>query len=123
MYSILNWFKNSTLRSSLYRIITLFIFCYILIKLYKTFSSSTTSERVIIDVRTKTEWNEGHHPEAIHLPHEHIGDYQGDKNKEIIVYCTTGRRANIAKQKLEESGYTKVIVNTYSSVFQTANNH
>jgi rhodanese-related sulfurtransferase len=122
MYSILNWFKNSTLRSNLYRIIILFIFCYILIRLYKTSSGSNTNERVIIDVRTKTEWNEGHHPEAIHLPHEHISEYQGDKDKDIIVYCTTGRRANIAKQKLEEIGYTKVTVDKYSSIFQIANN-
>ena len=77
---------------------------------------SKTYEKVIIDVRTKTEWNEGHHPEAIHLPHEHIGEYQGDKDKDIIVYCTTGRRATIAKQKLEEMGYTKVTVNTYEKL-------
>ena len=61
---------------------------------------SKTEDRVIIDVRTKTEWDEGHHPEAIHLPHEHISEYKGDKDKSIILYCTTGRRANIAKQKL-----------------------
>lgn len=77
---------------------------------------SKTEESVIIDVRTKTEWDEGHHPEAIHLPHEHISEYKGDKDKSIIVYCVTGRRANIAKQKLEEMGYTKVTVDTYEKL-------
>ena len=77
---------------------------------------SKTEDRVIIDVRTKTEWDEGHHPEAIHLPHEHISEYKGYKDKSIILYCTTCRRANIAKQKLEESGYTKVTVDTYFNI-------
>jgi rhodanese-related sulfurtransferase len=120
MYSILNWFKNSKLRSQLYVTIILFIFCYVLIRLrlYKISPGSKTEDRVIIDVRTKTEWNEGHHPEAIHLPHEHISEYKGDKDKDIVLYCTTGRRANIAKQKLEESGYTKVTVDTYERLTQ-----
>ena len=77
---------------------------------------SKIDESVIIDVRTKTEWDEGHHPEAIHLPYEHIGEYKGDKDKSIIVYCTTGRRATIAKQKLEETGYTKVTVDKYFNI-------
>jgi phage shock protein E len=84
--------------------------------MYKISFISKKEERIIIDVRTKTEWNEGHHPEAIHLPHEHISEYQGDKDKSIVLYCTTGRRANIAKQKLEEMGYTKVTVNTYEKL-------
>ena len=116
MYSILKWFKNSTLRSNLYKITILFIFFYVLIRIYKIFSVSKTDETVFIDVRTRTEWNLGHKLEAIHLPHEHIGEYKGDKDKSIIVYCTTGRRANIAKQKLEEMGYTKVTVNTYEQI-------
>jgi phage shock protein E len=116
MYSILNWFKNSTLRSNLYQFIILFILCYVLIRVYKISLVSKTDDRVIIDVRTKTEWNEGHHPEAIHLPYEHISEYKGDKDKSIVLYCTTGRRANIAKQKLEESGYTIVTVTTYEKL-------
>ena len=115
MYSILNWFKNSTLRGNLYRISILFIIFYLSIRLYKM-SSVSIEERVVIDVRTKTEWDMGHYPEAIHLPYEHISQYEGSKDKSIILYCTTGRRASIAKKKLEEQGYTNVTVNTYENL-------
>ncbi len=81
--------------------------------MYKISSGNKIEDRVIIDVRTKMEWNEGHHPEAIHLPHKHISEYQGDKDKNITVYCATGRRASIAKQKLVEMGYNKVKVEIY----------
>ncbi len=114
MYILLKWFRNSTIRTSLYRLAILFICIYILIRIYKKFDTSTLENPVIIDVRTKTEWDAGHRPEAIHLPYEHINQYNNeDKNRKIIVYCLTGRRANIAKQKLLEMGYTDVHVETY----------
>lgn len=113
MYILLKWFKNSTLRSTLYRLTILFIICYVLVRLYKMIETPKPEERVVIDVRTKTEWDEGHRPEAIHLPHEHISEYSGNKDTKIILYCVTGRRANIAKEKLLEMGYKHIDVETY----------
>ena len=108
MYSIINWFKNSTLRKNLYRIILVFIVCYLLVRTYKRLEGNKEDKVVIIDVRTKTEWNISHLPDAIHLPVDHIEEYNGDKNTKIIVYCASGRRASEAKQKLEEMGYKSV---------------
>ena len=31
-----------------------------------------------------------------------------DKNKEIVVYCRSGNRSAMAKQILQQSGYTQV---------------
>lgn len=69
--------------------------------------------KFIIDVRTKTEWNVGHHKEAIHLPVSEIKDghsklrhiYKGDG---ILVYCNTGQRARYAAQLLRNYGYKNV---------------
>lgn len=113
MYILLKWFKNSTLRSVLYRLTILFIICYALVRVYKISELSKPEERVVIDVRTKTEWDEGHRLEAIHLPYEHISEYSGDKETKITVYCVTGRRANIAKEKLLEMGYKHIDVEIY----------
>lgn len=113
MYILLKWFKNSTLRSTLYRLSILFIICYLLLTIYKTLELSKLEETVVIDVRTKTEWEEGHRPGAIHLPHEDISQYSGDKEQKIVLYCNTGRRANIAKQKLLEMGYKNIDVESY----------
>jgi rhodanese-related sulfurtransferase len=115
MYILLKWFKNSNLRSTLYRLTILFIFIYVLIRIYKSFETSTLEKPIVIDVRTKTEWDDGHRPEAIHLPYDHINEYTGDKDKKIILYCATCRRANIAKQKLLEMGYTDIRVESYSA--------
>jgi phage shock protein E len=67
---------------------------------------------VILDVRTDTEWNEGHHPNAVHIPldkvdKKFISKYQ-DKNLKILVYCKSGVRAANAGQILNSQGYSNV---------------
>ena len=52
----------------------------------------------IIDVRTLEEWNEGHHPDAVHLPHGRFPE-NINKNSRLLIYCRTGRRAEIAVQQ------------------------
>ena len=68
---------------------------------------------VIIDVRTKWEWNLGHLEGAIRIPckeiGEKIGDVVQDKSQRIYVYCRTGHRAQIAKETLEKLGYKDVV--------------
>lgn len=36
------------------------------------------------------------------------GEVSGDKNTEIVVYCRTGNRSGMAKQILQQAGYTQV---------------
>jgi CRP-like cAMP-binding protein len=61
----------------------------------------------LIDVRTATEYNLKHFPEAINLP---LHDIRGaltklDKNDVYVVYCETGRRATAATFILAQQGF------------------
>lgn len=67
---------------------------------------------VLLDVRTLDEYNSGHIPTAVLLPHDEINSKAealvSDKNKEIVVYCRSGRRSAIAAEALVKVGYTNV---------------
>ena len=67
---------------------------------------------IILDVRSEEEFNEGHIPGAILIPHEQIKDKAEDilhdKNIQILVYCRSGRRSKIAAEALVQLGYTHV---------------
>jgi len=75
---------------------------------YKTFDDNIQ----VIDVRTDAEFNEGHLPQALHIPHTTILQGEGfadlDKTKPVVLYCRTGGRAGQAKAFLEEQGFTDV---------------
>lgn len=62
---------------------------------------------IILDVRTKDEYNQSHIVGSINIPHNELNDgMQLDKDKNILVYCQSGRRSQIAKETLENLGYT-----------------
>jgi len=67
---------------------------------------------IILDVRTKGEYDEGHIKNAILIPNETIDTQPPkelpDKNAEILVYCRSGNRSRQAAEKLVKMGYTKV---------------
>jgi len=67
---------------------------------------------IIIDVRTKGEYEEGHIPGAVLIPNESIKDRKPellpDVNQVILVYCRSGNRSKQAAQKLANMGYNKV---------------
>lgn len=67
---------------------------------------------ILLDVRTQEEFKAGHIPTAILLPYDAIEKQASkvlpDTNKEIIVYCRSGRRSAIAADTLQKLGYTKV---------------
>ena len=69
-------------------------------------------EWLLIDVRTPQEYADGHIPGALNMPHEAIGDYveqlNDAKDKPIIIYCRSGRRAQIAMQMLEQKQFTGI---------------
>lgn len=70
------------------------------------------SDPLIVDVRTEQEYQSGHIEGALHKPHDQIdagiSALLPDKSQYIIVYCGSGRRAGVAKEKLEALGYTNV---------------
>lgn len=67
---------------------------------------------VLLDVRTQEEFNNGHIPGALLLPYDEIDQKAAqllpEKEKEIIIYCRSGRRSAIAKDSLEALGYSNV---------------
>lgn len=64
---------------------------------------------VLIDVRTKEEYDSGHIPRSINIPYTEIeNEIDYDKDKPIAVYCRTGKRSKEAALTLEKMGYTKI---------------
>ena len=67
---------------------------------------------IILDVRTREEYDEGHIPGAILIPNTAIEakaeDVLPDKNQLILVNCRSGRRSKIAAEALAELGYTNI---------------
>lgn len=67
---------------------------------------------VILDVRTREEYEDGHIVGAICIPNEEIDDtaedYLEDKEQMILVYCHSGNRSKQAAEKLIDLGYTDV---------------
>lgn len=66
----------------------------------------------IVDVRTQDEYDKKHIPGALLVPIEKLraGDFSAlpDKNKTILLYCWTGRRAEDSAAILIDKGYRKV---------------
>jgi len=67
---------------------------------------------LLVDVRTKEEFEEKHLPGAILLPVDDIKDGKlerlPDKSQIILIYCRTGRRAKDAAEYLAKKGYTNI---------------
>lgn len=73
----------------------------------------TSKELLILDVRTPQEYSAGHVPGAINMPHTSISSQldklQDDKNKIIVIYCKSGRRAAMAEQTLSSAGFKQLL--------------
>lgn len=66
---------------------------------------------IIIDVRTKKEFDTGHIKDAINIPLDTIFSNSktlGSKNTHIITCCASGGRSNMAMNILHKLGYTNV---------------
>ncbi|MGB5104215.1 MAG: rhodanese-like domain-containing protein [Steroidobacteraceae bacterium] len=68
------------------------------------------ADLVVLDVRSPDEFAAGHVPGAINIPHERIAERLAEvpRDKDVILYCQSGRRAGIAAQALAEQGYTRL---------------
>lgn len=80
---------------------------------YKKFNKLINQNDVIvIDVRSKQEFLEGHLTGAINIPlnevENKIENKVMDKNAIIIVYCQYGARSKKAQDKLKNMGYKNV---------------
>ena len=70
-------------------------------------------EIVLVDVREKHEWNEGHIPGAIHVPRGYlelqVEEAVPDKDKTVVLYCAGGVRSLMAGATLQQMGYKNVV--------------
>ena len=86
---------------------------------YQTISSDEAKKMmdedsavVILDVRTKDDFDTGHIEGAILIPDDKIEEKAEeiltDKSAVILVYCRSGRRSALASASLAQLGYTNV---------------
>lgn len=72
----------------------------------------TQTGYIILDTRTREEYDEGHIPGAILIPYDEITEKAEsiltDKNQLLLVYCRSGRRSKIAAEALVKLGYTNI---------------
>ncbi len=96
------WYNYSWERVGVYRKITA----------EQAYEMMNTQEVTIVDVRTQSEYDEGHIQNAVLIPNETIGSEPPsnlpDKNAVILVYCRSGRRSEEAARKLVNLGYVSV---------------
>ena len=71
-----------------------------------------SQEVVVVDVRTRAEYDGGHIENAVLVPNESIGSEMPetlpDKEATLLIYCRSGRRSKDAAQKLLALGYQSV---------------
>jgi rhodanese-related sulfurtransferase len=62
---------------------------------------------LVLDVRTKDEWNQSHIAGAILIPLDELGQRLGEvpHNQEVILVCQTGVRSAQALQILDQAGF------------------
>lgn len=65
---------------------------------------------LLLDVRTKAEFDQGHIPGSLLMPYDSIQvDFkEADKSRPIVVYCRSGNRSSTAARTLVSMGYTDV---------------
>lgn len=68
------------------------------------------NDYIIIDVRSKNEYLEGHLDGAINIPLSVIKDeiYKIPKDKKVLLYCQSGSRSKKAIKILEDLGYCEI---------------
>ena len=72
----------------------------------------TTNGYILLDTRTREEYDQSHIPGALLIPHTEIAqraeEALPDKDQVILVYCRSGNRSKQASEVLAELGYTHV---------------
>jgi sulfur-carrier protein adenylyltransferase/sulfurtransferase len=68
---------------------------------------------LLVDVRERDEWIEGHIPGAVHVPRgfleSRIEQVSPDRSQPLVLYCAGGARSAFAAKTLEGLGYERVV--------------
>jgi rhodanese-related sulfurtransferase len=64
----------------------------------------------VLDVRTPEEFAAGRVPGAVNVPYDQVASRLAEipKNKDVVLYCRSGRRTELAGEALKANGYTKL---------------
>jgi phage shock protein E len=65
----------------------------------------------VVDVRTPAEFQTGHVPGAVNIPHDEMARRHaelGPPSTPLLVYCHSGRRSALAIATLREKGFTQI---------------
>ncbi|NID15812.1 rhodanese-like domain-containing protein [Luteibacter yeojuensis] len=67
---------------------------------------------LLLDVRTPSEYRDGHLAGALNVPVDEVASRHGvlgiPRDRELVVYCKSGKRAARARATLESLGYSNV---------------
>ncbi len=67
---------------------------------------------LVVDVRTRREFAEGHIPGAINVPLASLllsgANVPGDRGNDVVLYCGRGPRARMAAAVLRRAGFQRV---------------
>ncbi|OUU80113.1 MAG: hypothetical protein CBC38_01585 [Gammaproteobacteria bacterium TMED78] len=76
-------------------------------------NQASEENNLLLDVRTKEEFNLGHIPNAINISHDllltNINLLSDHKKKNIYVYCRSGPRAGLVINELLNNGFNNII--------------
>ena len=80
---------------------------------FQTLIAKTGGDAVILDVRTEEEAAAGTIAGAINIPTDEVADRLGEipQGKEVITYCSTGIRAEMAYITLKDKGFNAKFLN------------
>jgi len=65
----------------------------------------------VVDVRTPQEFEAGHVPGALNIPHDQVAaraDEVGARNRPVLLYCHSGHRSGLAAAELARQGFTVI---------------
>lgn len=78
----------------------------------EAYEMMASQEVVVVDVRTREEYDGGHIENAVLVPNKSIGSEMPealpDKEATLLIYCRSGRRSKDAAEKLLSLGYQSV---------------
>jgi rhodanese-related sulfurtransferase len=73
---------------------------------------SADPQLFVLDVRSAAEFAEGHIPGAVNIPHDVLGARIAELGpageRDVVVYCRSGRRSAIALEALKGAGFSRL---------------
>jgi len=65
---------------------------------------------LLVDVREPAEWNQGHAPNATHIPLGALGARLAEipRDRDVLLICRSGNRSGNAQRQLQHLGYQQV---------------